>query len=1001
MHKILKRKVLVTMIAISNIIVPLQINAQMSVDKDSIMAIDSLDIPEVVVVGYGTQQRQQLTKAISSISERDIELLAPISGSIQDLLGSSLAKGVLSIQNSGEPGTAPTINIRGVTSPYPNETTGIMNNSPLYVIDGVPMFVEATGLNPLINISPTDIERIEILKDAAATAIYGSRGANGVVIIKTKDGKKNQRPQVSVGYTFSISNPIKRNKVLNNSEFRNLQNDLVRNGVDAFNAGLVWDDYPLTLFGNISKGEVNPETGMYTLQYHGLLDSAFGNENINWEKAIENSNATSNLYNFSVRGGSDFTTYSFSLHGNNKEGLYKNDQLDTYGGRLSLTSDICKYLTVGVNANYSESNRKFAITDNVPWTVRPLAVRPDFPIYSEDGNLIMTDEIGMFGGSGVYSPSPVAMLQQKNKLENNQFITRIFANVNIFQSLKFRMEFGHLNYKNTSSYFLPKVAQQDWSEMGQPTFSTLQATESKYSTSTLDFQLLYNESWGKHSINAIAGYGTERNRNHILSSFYEGFPDDDVLNNVGSATFAVSQSELIQRNGLNSFYTRANYGFLNRYFGEVSFRADKSSKFGPNNRWGYFPAFSAGWIINRESLLKEQVWIDNLKLRASIGQTGSTNIDDFSYYQFYLSNGQYGGSSSIELEDVLPNKGVRWEKTTEYNIGLDFSFFNHRLYGNVDLYLRNTNGALAPAPHIVESGLGTYFDNIIDLSNKGFEMSIGGDVIRTKDFTWNSMLNIASNRSKITRLNNAQLAEELQDAFIVGYPVGTIKGYIVDQIINDKQIIDDLNAIAWDKYESQYQFSTGVGDYLYKDLDQNGIIDEGDKTVVVNPEPKLFGGWFNQLSYKNLSLSFIFQFSCGGEALYSQLQEDACAILGHSVSREMYGNYWTPENPDAKYARLAAFLYNSNAEINDRYVFSTSYCRLKNLTLGYQIPTKLLKDYHIAGMYVFASATNLFTITKWPGVDPETLTTGAAYMGRNNDPYPLGKTFSIGFNINF
>ena len=964
-------------------------------DSDTIVSLS-----EVVVVGYGTQQRQQLTKSISSIDKKDIELLAPVSTTVQDLLGSGLAKGVLSIQNSGEPGASPTLNIRGVTSPYPNETTGILNNSPLFVIDGVPMFVESIGINPLINIAPSDVERIDILKDAAATAIYGSRGANGVILIKTKDGKKNQKPTVSFGYTFSVANAIKHNDMLNNSEFKILHNDLLRNGVDAFNAGLVWDDYPMSFYGDITKGEINPETGEYNLLYNGLLSSAFGTNSINWEKEIENRNAMSHLYNLSIKGGSEHSSYSFSLHGNNKDGLYKNDNMDTYGGRMSINTDVCKYLTLGVVANYSESKRKFAITDNVPWYVRPLAVRPDMPIYTSDRNLVMNDEIGMVGGPGVFSPSPVAMLRQKNNLKNNQFITRLYANVNIYKNLKFRADFGYLNYNNNESYFLPIVAQQDWSSMGQKTVSTLNTNDSKFRTTTLDLQLLYNATHGKHTIDAIIGYGTERNHNSILRHSYEDFPNDDILNNEGSAAFAIEQSELIQKNGLNSFYSRINYGFKNRYYGEFSFRTDKSSRFGPKKSLGYFPSFSLGWIASRESFLRDYNWIDNLKFRGSIGQTGSTNIDDFSYRQFYVTNGQYEGNSSVVLQDLLPNQGIHWEKTTEYNIGFDYSFFKNRLYGNIDFYIRKTDGALAPAPHILESGLKTYFDNIVDLKNKGFELSFGGDIIRTRNFKWNSMLNISSNKSKITNLNNAHLAAELQDAFIVGYPVGTVKGYIVDQIINDQTVIDNLNAVAWEKYESQYQWSTGVGDYLYKDLDNNGIIDEGDKTVVVNPEPNFFGSWFNQLTYKGFSLSLILQFSQGGQALYSQLQEDACAILGHSVSREMYGNYWTPENKDAKYARLAAFLYNSNAEINNRYVFNTSYLRLKNLTFNYKIPASLLKKVHIAGMNVFVSATNLFTISKWPGIDPETLTAGAAYMGKNNDPYPLSKTFSMGFNIN-
>lgn len=348
---------------------------------------DSIDLGEVVVVGYGSQTRKQLTKSISSIGSGDIERLAPTAMTIQDILSSGLAKGVFSIQNTGEPGASPTINVRGVTSPYPNFTTGTSNNAPLYVIDGIPMFVEANSLNPLLCYSPTDIESIDILKDAAATAIYGSRGANGVIMIRTKVGKKNEKPKISFGYSYSIARPIKKYKVLNNSQFRTLYSEMINNSIDAYNKGYVWDYSQLEYFANISKlGDVNPYTGGESIKFQGLKSDAFGNENIDWQDEIERTNAGTHQYNVAIRGGSNSTIYSVSFHGSNKEGIYKNDNLNTYGGRLSLETDLTKGIKIGTNASYSESKRNFSLSDEFYWYTQPFVVRPDLPIKNSAGD---------------------------------------------------------------------------------------------------------------------------------------------------------------------------------------------------------------------------------------------------------------------------------------------------------------------------------------------------------------------------------------------------------------------------------------------------------------------------------------------------------------------------------------------------------------------------------------------------------------------------------------
>lgn len=498
----------------------------------------------------------------------------------------------------------------------------------------------------------------------------------------------------------------------------------------------------------------------------------------------------------------------------------------------------------------------------------------------------------------------------------------------------------------------------------------------------------------------MVGYGADRSRSTGGTNMYQGFPNDDNLDNVGSAQSVLMYSDYVAKSGLNSVYGRLSYDYDSRYLLEVSMRADASSKFGPGNQWGVFPAVSTGWVINREAFMEKASWIDNLKMRLSWGQTGSTNVSDFSFRQFYTSS-QYGESSSVKLQDLLPNRGIHWEKTNEVNFGLDFSFFGDRLYGSLDAYYRYTDGALAPAPHILESGMSNYYDNIIDMSNRGVEVSLGGYPVRGKDFAWNTDLNISVNRNRIESLNNAQINSYMQDAFIVGKPAGTVKGYIVDHIVQNMDEVNELNAKAVENGFAEYQSGIGVGDFLMKDTDGNGTITSDDRQVIATPEPKFFGGWTNTFTYKNLSLSFLMQFSCGGKAVYSNLGEEISGVLGQSVGRELYGNTWTPERTDAKYARLVAGTMSYNYMANDRFVFDTSYLRMKNITLSYSLPKAWINKLYLSNASLFVTATNLFTITQWPGLDPETVATGITSMGTNNDPYPLSRSFSLGVKLQF
>ena len=295
-----------------------------------------------------------------------------------------------------------------------------------------------------------------------------------------------------------------------------------------------------------------------------------------------------------------------------------------------------------------------------------------------------------------------------------------------------------------------------------------------------------------------------------------------------------------------------------------------------------------------------------------------------------------------------------------------------------------------------------YYDNIIDMSNKGIEFEIGADIIRSKSFLWNTYFNISMNRNIVEKLNNSSIDVFMQESFIEGMPAGTAKGYVVDRIAQTQEEIDELNKTALEKYGSEYQTGLSVGDYIMKDIDKNGIIDSYDRDVISNPEAKFFGGWSNTFSYKGISLSFLMQFSYGGQAIYSIMGSDAYAYLGYSINRELFGNTWTPERTDAKYAKLVYTPTNQyNFMSNDRFVYDRSYLRLKNITISYDLPERLLSRIGIKGMNVYLMGSNIFTISKWPGIDPDLIGSEVTTMSSNTDAYPISRTFSIGANIKF
>lgn len=968
-------------------------------EQNMMLELDHVALDDLVVIGYGSKSRRNVTTAISTVSQEQISKLAATTPTLDGLLQGTV-KGVLATTANGEPGSSLKLNIRGITSPYPKSGKG-NNNQPLYVIDGVPTFMEDTGINPLINISPNDIESIDVLKDAAATAIYGSRGANGVVIVKTKNGKRNEKTKVDFGYTFSFSNPIKNYKPLNISEYKNVQDEILRNTIDGMNdgssiVGMYGFDYILNQYGNVS---LNEETGLYT--YNGLNESLYGKDNVNWADEVINKNAPTHQYNVAVRGGSNKTNYSFSFNGMNQEGLLLNDRMERYGARLSIDSEINKYITVGGVLDYTYSSRKSGSNDpalgydNDGWMTRP-----DLAVRDADGNFQRVDKFGLY--TDTYNDAnAVAKLQRKTKYENDQFSGNAYIDIKPVKGLTLHADANISRFIFSNSYFSPKITLPE--QLGMEPTSTLAESNYRNTNTSINFRADYKFTLTEaHRFDVMAGYSADRYWSKEHDQAYSGFPNDDVLNNASSATTVNKPTETYSKSGLNSIYGRLSYDFLSRYLLDFSLRSDESSKFGPGNKRGTFPAVSLAWRINQEPFLESVRDIDDLKFRLSWGKTGSTNVSDFSYIQYFNGN-QYGGQSGLTLASTYPNKNIKWEMTTEYNAGVDFTLFNGRLTGSFDIYHRKTDGALAPAPIAFEFGIGTYYSNILDLTNNGFEFSIGGDVVRTKDFTYNTMLSISSNRNKISKLNGSTLDMMHQDLYMEGHAMGTVKGYKVAGIYQSQDQISKLNEQAMDKGYDFYQDGAAVGDYMYVDTNGDGYISEADRTAIANPEPKVFGGWSNTLSYKNFTLSMLFQYQFGGDAYYSTMQESASGAIGMSILREMYGNTWTPDRTDAKYAKLMWMpsVY-TNTQANDRYVYSNSYFRLRNITLSYTFEPAWLERLHVSGASVFFTATNLFTITDWPGLDPDMAATNAfTKTTETKDVYPMSRSFSFGLKLQF
>ncbi|MCP2025834.1 TonB-linked SusC/RagA family outer membrane protein [Flavobacterium sp. HSC-32F16] len=932
------------------------------------------ELEQVLVVGYGTTKKKDLTGSVGSVKSEEIAQIK--TQSIDQALGGKVS-GVFVSALNGRPGSSGSINIRGLT-----DLRG--DNQPLYVVDGVPITLypsfEYNGLgqtgvreNPLLAINPNDVERVDILKDASAAAIYGSRASKGVVIITTKHGKKGQKPQFTFTANTTFQNPTRRLDFLSGDQFR------------AFNIGEAQK--------RIDAGEGNAQDQSI------VAGTFYGNANTDWQSEISNKNALWNDYRFSLSGGTDKVTYMASGNVTDQEGMLIGSKFKRYTFAANVDANVTDHLKIGTSINYNNSVNK---SSDIGGLLNG-DFRPDLPVFLENGEYSSTP--ALFGvNTTTRNPVGGEGLAKNKTLSQNVFGT-LYAEIEIVDGLKFKSLLSAASNKDETSNFDPSFSRGAVLNPtnGTPDASLRMQYNSGYSTSFSN-TLSYIKSFESgHKIDAVAGISWDQSRLDLTLQNYAGFPDDFILTNIGSANRATTFGSESIETGLNSIFGRVNYSYKDRYLATFTARRDGSTKFGSNNQYGFFPSGALAWNVHNEEFFKNDV-VSQLKLRASLGKTGSDNLGSFSYLAYLSSlsggNSTYAGINGIAINS-LPNLDIRWEETAQLDLAAEFGFFNNRLTAEVGYFDKKTSGIILYTPVPAETGTSSYNSNVADVSNKGWEITVGGDIFRSKDFRWNSSFNISFIKNNVDRLNGGTIFSFGNIASIQeGQPIGVIMGYDVVGIAQNQAEIDALNAAS--PTGNYYQNLNQPGDYIFKDVNGDGRIDINDRVALGNPNPNYFGGWNNTISYKNFDFGFNFQYQQGvsKEVTVGNFYQATSPAI--NTTTVIYDT-WTPERTDARYARVGSAI---ETYANSRHIGDASYIRLRSASLGYNFPSQWLENTGIANMRLSLLANNLFVISNYIGGDPESVfqPRGGATTDLNRDEsfnYPLAKTITIGFNVTF
>ncbi len=920
-------------------------------------------LDEIVVIGYGAVSKSDLTGSVSSIKAEDLTKGANVN--LQQAL-QGRTPGVQIYQKSGEPGAAMSVQIRGITS-----ITG--NNAPLYVIDGMPVndavavgsaSVAGTTNNPnnrtpLNSLNPADIASVEILKDASATAIYGSRGANGVVLITTKKGKEGKMI-VTYDASYGQQQVAKTQQYMNAEQYTGVLNDIIE------------------------------QNNLNTSVYQPVEESQY---NTDWQDLLLR-DAPIQSHDLSFSGGNGQSRYHISAGYFDQQGVMLKSSTSRYNARVNLENSVASKYNVGINLatayikdHYNANGT--GLNDNASALYMAQNYDPTAPAYSGDGS---------------YYRSPL-MAPMDNPLAviNGQYSTgatyrtfgNIYAEYYILPSLSAKAKVGtDINISQRNFWIDPSTL------TGASYNGFADARDGKRTYYLLEGTLNYNKTWRNHKFSAVIGSTYEQyNSSSLVANSRDFALPDLTYYGIGSGDAMLNGvSHGAQENRLLSYLGRVNYAYKDKYLFTGSFRADGSARFGPEHRYGYFPSAAFAWKIKQEDFLKTVSFVDDLKFRLSYGTTGNQPNTNYLYFSTYAA-GRSAVFDGQKISTIAPTRSanpfLRWESAHQLDAGLDFSILNARLSGSIDYYNRRTTNLLYSVPQPLSTGFSGRTENVGSMRNTGIELALDGKIINQTDIKLDAGFNLTTLKNEILSLGSVSQFIGSGPGNIGEYSIlkpgesmGSFYGYIVDGIWQQD---DDFSTI---------QANVRPGDLKYRDVDNNKIINASDRVILGNSLPDFYYGFNTTLQYKTLSLSIFLEGSKGAKMLNSSLVDSYYPVdFRRNKLAELYLNRWTADNPSGTYPSFIPGDVQGSLNVTNKTLEDASYLRIQSVRLAYNLPIAANSIIRAATVYI--NGQNLHTFTKYSGVDPAVNAIGSDILRVDYNSYPLTRTFTAGLNIQF
>lgn len=901
-----------------------------------VLSEDAEMLDEVVVIGYGTMKKSDLTGAVSSIGNKDIKD-SPVSN-----LGQAIQGKISGVQivDAGKPGDNVSIKIRGLGS--------INNCDPLVVIDGVPTDLGLSSLNM------ADVERLDVLKDASATAIYGSRGANGVVMITTKRGTEG-KGKLAVSANYSFQNATNVPSLLNAAQYAELSNDMMVN----------------------SGRNPNPE-------WANPSELGAGTD---WMDELLRTGVMQN-YTVSYSGGNEKSHYYVSGGFLDQSGIVKSVNYRRFTFQSNSDAQVLKWLKFSNNITFSADTKKSG-SYNIGDALKAL---PIYPVKNEDGSWSGPDGNSEWYGSTRNPIGPTEL--NKSQTDGYNFLANLTAELTFTKWLKFKSTFGYDAKFWFIDNFTPKY---NWKPT--PTEETSRyKSDNKSFTYLWDNYFLFDHTFAeKHRVGLMAGMSAQWNTNDYLNAQKNVFMFDNVheMDN-GEEMYAIGGNETEW--ALLSYMARVNYSYEDRYLLTATIRRDGSSRFGKKHRWGTFPSVSVAWRASQEKWFPKNDYINDLKVRTGYGVTGSqASVGNYSYLASYNTSvypfGISSGNQTALVSSTLANPYIHWEEVAQTNIGFDASLFNSRVMFSFDAYLKETRDMLVKASIPITSGFEdttTTYTNAGKVRNQGIEMSLH-TINLTGELGWETNLTATYNKNKIKDLNSdvPYYINQINNSYVTmlakDYPINVFYGYVTDGIFQNQS---EVNTHA-------VQPGAEPGDIRFRDLNNDGVINDSDRTVIGNPNPSWLFSMNNSLSYKGFELSVFLQ-GIAGNKIYNANNIDNTGMAAAYNQTTDVLKRWQGEGTSNSMPRAVFGDPNQNTCVSDRFVENGSYLRLKNITLSYTFPKQWLQKAQIENARLSLSCENVATITGYSGFDPE-----VGINGIDQNRYPISRTFSLGLNFNF